>query len=98
MPDIEPVKYVRKPLYVDVVKVTEENFEDVARWCMGQIREDADPKHIHVRVHNPQGARQTQARVGDYILYTERGYKIYTEKAFTDNFDAVESDPEPAAT
>lgn len=98
MPEIKPVKYVRKPLYVEVVQVTEENFEDAARWCMGQIREDADPKHIHVRVLNPKGARQTQARVGDWILHTEVGYKVYTDKAFKENFDVVESDPEPATT
>jgi hypothetical protein len=30
--------------------------------------------------------------VGDWILYTERGYKIYTEKAFKENFDPVEGE------
>ena len=30
-------KYVRKPLYVDAVQVTEQNFADIARWCFGEI-------------------------------------------------------------
>lgn len=102
--DIATTKYVRKPLYVDAVQVTEENFFDVAKWCFGEVTqnddgpepnvgEDLNPKehHIKIRVHNPQSPRQTKAFVGDWILYTERGYKIYTEKAFKDNFDPAET-------
>jgi hypothetical protein len=39
---IETQKYVRKPLYVDSVRVTEENFEEVAQWCQGNI--ETEPK------------------------------------------------------
>ena len=97
-------KYVRKPLYVDAVQVTEENFVDIARWCFGEIvnidespvdkTADADPskQYIHVRVHNPKNPRQTKAYVGDWILYTERGYKVYTTKAFQANFDRVDDE------
>jgi hypothetical protein len=95
-------KYVRKPLYVDAVQVTEKNFIDIARWCFGEIGNiDESPvdhttevmpskQFIHVRVHNPKNSRQTKAFVGDWILYTERGYKVYTTKAFQANFDKVE--------
>ena len=95
-------KYVRKPLFVDAVQVTAENFEEIARWCFGEIvnadesaidkSEDVQPtkQYIHVRVHNPKNPRQTKAFVGDWILYTERGYKVYTTKAFQANFDRVE--------
>jgi replicative superfamily II helicase len=89
-------KYVRKPLIVDAVQVTVENFEELADWCQGSIVnndksepvEEVDPsiQHIHVRVHNPRSERQTKAFVGDWILYTERGYKIYNTKAFTGTF------------
>lgn len=94
-------KYVRKSLFVDAVQVTEENFADIARWCFGEIcnidetpvnsAEDVNPskQYIHVRVHNPKNPRQTKAFVGDWILYTERGYKVYTTKAFQANFDKV---------
>jgi hypothetical protein len=95
-------KYVRKPLYVEAVQVTEENFPDIARWCFGELgnldespvdpTQSVNPKtqYIHVRVHNPKNPRQTRALVGDWILYTERGYKVYTDKAFKANFDLVE--------
>ena len=59
-------KYVRKPLFVDAVQVTEQNFADIARWCFGEIGNidespvdrsaDVQPtkQYIHVRVHNPK--------------------------------------------
>jgi hypothetical protein len=99
-------KYVRKPLFVDAVQVTEQNFADIARWCFGEIGNiDDSPvdktaevqptkQYIHVRVHNPKNPRQTKAFVGDWILYTERGYKVYTTKAFQANFDKVDEDNE----
>lgn len=107
MGDVKTVKYVRKPLYVEAVQVTAENFLDIVSWCQAlvgaqgsepgtEIRPadgvELDPaKHyIRIRVHNPQSQRQTKAFVGDWILYTEMGYKIYTDQAFTNNFDPVE--------
>lgn len=99
-------KYVRKPLVVEAVQVTEENFEEVARWCFGKIHwKDGDglvddheddwlqpnKQYILVRVQNPKHVRQTHAVVGDWILYSDRGYKVYTIKAFTASFDLVES-------
>lgn len=94
--DIATKKYVRKPLVVEAIQVTSQNFEEVAKWCQGEIvsnngteaPEKINPgdQHIRVRVHNPLKPRQTQAYVGDWILYTEKGYKIYTPKAFTSSF------------
>lgn len=93
---IVTTKYVRKPLIVDAVQVTADNFEELANWCQGSIVNndksepvdvvDPSSQHIHVRVHNPRSERQTKAFVGDWILYTERGYKIYNTKAFTMTF------------
>ena len=31
--------------------------------------------------------RQAQAHVNDWVLYTERGYKVYTPRAFENSFD-----------
>lgn len=97
---IETSKYVRKPLYVDAVQIGRDNFVALAEWCQGEIRtndgEDLvteknglnpDGHHIRIRVHNPKSIRQTKGFVGDWILYTERGYKVYTQKAFRASFD-----------
>lgn len=103
-------KFVRKPLYVDAVQVTVENLADISDWCQGEVRNyndsPLDPesaknvaleRYIHVRVHNPKNQRQTKAFVGDWILYTERGYKVYTQKAFRNSFDKVEEQTSEAA-
>lgn len=107
MGNVKTVKYVRKPLYVEAIQVTADNFMDVADWCQALVGQkgaeagtenrpakgfELDPsKHyIRIRVHNPQSKKQTMAFVGDWILYTEQGYKIYTDRAFQANFDAVD--------
>lgn len=93
--DVETVKYIRKPLFVDAVRVTANNFDKISVWCQGEVLLDEVPgkgitkKFIKVRVHNPKNVRQTKAFVGDWILYTERGYKVYTNKAFHASFDPV---------
>lgn len=94
--DVVTKKYLRKPLVVDAVQVTVENFEAIREWCHGEIVNNdgsdvtvVNPggQHVRVRVHNPKTPRQTKAFVGDWILYTDRGYKIYTQKAFAASFD-----------
>jgi hypothetical protein len=102
MGSVQTTQYIRKPLYVAAVRITGANFEEVANWCQGEIQQDDPPdekgpgkKFIRVRVHNPKNPRQTKAYVGDWLLYTERGYKVYTNKAFHDSFDEVASGGAP---
>lgn len=91
-------QYLRNPLYVEAVQVTEENFVEVANWCDGVIANNsAEPmfgrevnpskQHIQVNVNNPITARQTKAYVGDWVLANPRGFKVYTDKAFQTNFE-----------
>lgn len=84
---IVTARYVRKPLFVDAVRITKENFNEIAGWCQGTIvdREPESP-HIKVRVHQPKNVRQMKAYVGDWLLYSEYGYKIYTDRAFQNSF------------
>ena len=88
---IQTQTYVRKPLYVEAVQVTPENFNEIAIWCKGDIQYAEERgrafQFIAVRVTNPMNPRQCQARVGDWILTSERGYKVYTPKAFEKAFD-----------
>lgn len=102
-------KYVRKPLFVDAVQVSADNFYDIARWCQAEVRkidesakspsdiDDPANEYIRVRVHNPKNPRQTKAFIGDWILYTEMGYKVYMDKPFRANFDRVEEKPQDAS-
>lgn len=97
MSSINTTQYIRKPLYVAAVRLTARNFDAISQWCQGEIQQEEQPdkgvikKFIRVRVHNPKNPRQTKAFIGDWLLYTERGYKVYTNKAFHEAFDAVPS-------
>lgn len=92
---VDTQKYIRKPLYVDAVRVTAQNFDELVSWCQGEVQTEevegtgTTKKFIKVRVHNPKNVRQTKAFIGDWLLYTERGYKVYTNKAFRAAFDLV---------
>lgn len=82
---VEPVIYVRKPFEVEAVEVTEDNLEEVAAWCHGDLREDNRP-YIKVRVARALNERQTKAYPGDWVLYAGTGFKVYTPKAFQKTF------------
>ena len=110
MSPVTTSKFVRNPMVVDAIQVTRSNFFEVAEWCQGTVRnsEDVpidwvgnqdvpDPSelHIFVRVHNPKTEKQTQARIGDWILYMTRGgYKVYNDRAFRNQFKAHQPRPE----
>lgn len=98
-------KFVRKQFPVDCVQVTAENIEEVAKWCNGTIHE-TDPeiaekfkkpvqRWIQVDVQNAMNERQTKAFVDDWVLFANRGYKIYTPNAFERNFERPASAPAP---
>lgn len=94
---IETKTFQRKPFEVEAVQVTEENFEDVAAWCGGSIvtvQETHQPtllthpkRYIQVHVARPLSKRQTEAYVGDWILYASKGYKVYSSRPFLKNFE-----------
>lgn len=91
-------KFARKPFYVDAVRVSEANIEEVATWCGGTIKVDEEAgsptlgqKYVHVKVHRPLTERQTQAFVGDWVLFAGTGYKVYTPKAFDKSFEKVKT-------
>ena len=89
---MKTTKYARKPFYVDVVRVTQENIDDVVLWCRGEQLTDAEEGvYVKVRVHRPQTERQTKAFLGDYILYAGTGFKVYTPRAFDKSFEKVKT-------
>lgn len=83
-------KFARKPFYVDAVRVSETNIEEVAKWCSGKVAEhETDGKFVSVEVYRPMNERQTQAFVGDWVLFAGSGFKVYTPKAFDKSFEKV---------
>ena len=103
MSQIKTVRAMRKPFYVEAVRVTADNMALVAQWCEGEIRvlkrQNADEAlYIQVHVVRPLNDRQTKAFVGDYVLRAGAGWKVYTHKAYKEAFveikvsDSIEYD------
>lgn len=91
-------KFARKPFYVDAVRVSEANMEEVAEWCQGEILVDDDEqspthgqKYIKVKVHRPLTDDQTRAFIGKWVLFAGTGFKVYNPKAFDKSFEKVKT-------
>jgi len=83
-------RYTHVPLYVEAVQVTADNMTDIAEWAGSTIQTDSDKQQfIKVATIRPLRDRQTQAYVGDWVLKTDVGLKVYTNKAFTRGFIAA---------
>lgn len=88
---LEITKYLKRPFEVQAVQVTAENIYDVAKWCQGDLSSNGADKFIKVRVIHAVNERQTQAFVGDWVLYAGTSYRVYTDKAFGKSFLPVDS-------
>lgn len=94
---IQPKTYIRKPFTVQADRVTDKNIRQMAEWCKGETKGlgEHDGRwgpFIEVPVVNPDPnkPRQSQAFVGDWILLSEQGFKVYTDRAFMKHFDSAE--------
>lgn len=98
VPGLTIRKFTRNPFEVDAVQVTEDNFEQVAAWCGGsivtvhEVREEnalieLPPKrYISVPVTRPMNKRQTEAYLGSWVVWADRGFKVYGNRPFTKSF------------
>jgi hypothetical protein len=78
--------YIRKPFTIEAVQVATSNMYDIANWCGGHL----DAGTIKVPVKRPLSPKQTIANVGDWVLKSDSGFKVYTDEAFKRNFDLIE--------
>ncbi len=93
--NLQIARYVRKPLYVNAVQVTEENMQAVAKWCKGQHIHGVNAQYVKVRVHRATNERQKQAHVGDWVLKFGTGFKVYEPDAFVKDFNQVQLPARP---
>ena len=92
---MEIKNFSRKSFDVEGVQVTHENLSEVAEWCGGQLLQENDgvqgSEFIKVNVRHPLNKRQTKAYVGDWVLKTARGFKVYTDEVLEKNFDLADA-------
>lgn len=83
--------YSRKPLVVEAIRVSADNLEAISAWCGGTVvrvenETKKDRTYISVDVINPVKKALTRAHVGDWVLKSNKGFKIYTNNAFRNSF------------
>lgn len=98
---IETRRYASNPREVDAVQVTAANMKAIVDWVGGTLYDEHGVEtdsilpgcYVKVEVHNPMNDRQSQAFVGDWILYSTAGpkpsFKVFLNKAFKRNFNLV---------
>lgn len=93
---IELKTYIRKPFPVQGVLVTNENMEELATWCKGEIKTEkhrgVEKKFIDVPVKNKILDKQSKAYVGYWLLFGGKGFKVYTNRAFQTCFVPQDED------
>lgn len=69
----------------------------VSRWANATITaDDKSRMYIKVATVRPTNDRQTRAYIGDWVLRTDVGLKVYTDVAFKRGFvPAAEETTEP---
>lgn len=87
---LEIANYQRKVFVVEGTKVTEDNLEEVASWCEGEVLKDRrDQSFVKVPIVGSHRSRLSRAFVGDWVLRSEVGFKVYTQNSFDKCFEAV---------
>lgn len=96
-------KFARNPFEVEAVKVTDENMQEVAEWCGGDVRR-ATPRsgsdvkaYVKVPAHNPLNEKQKRAFEGDWVLRSPAGFKVYTDHAMVKSFSELDKSEDAPA-
>lgn len=80
-------QFKRRPFPVEGVQVTEENIQEVAEWCGGDVRRTVTETYIKVKTHRPLNEKQKRAYVSDWVLKAKTGFKVYTDQAMENSFE-----------
>lgn len=82
-------QYRRKQFYVIAKEVKAENMQELANECRGRIKNVNGKDYIKVPVKGAVNDRQEMAFAGDWLLLSDSGYKVYSDKAFKASFELV---------
>lgn len=91
--------FSRKPLYIEAIQVTSENIQAVTDWCNGTLVEGEVIDSVNataiflafikVPMKKPENVRRTQAYIGDWVLKSTTGFKVYFDRSFRHSFEML---------
>ena len=56
--------YIKKPLTIEAIKITEENIEHLSKWCKGELEPSEYPQYIEI----PTWEGTMKGVIGYYII------------------------------
>lgn len=94
---MKATRFMRIPFFVTGYLITEENMHDIALWCEGHVIQNATEPFVRVPVHRPTHPRQTEGRVGEWVIVSmqrgRRSFKVYTEEWLRKQFLELPDEP-----
>lgn len=95
-------KYIRKPFPVEAIQVTNDNMNDVAVWCKGNLEwtpaqsapagDNGRRRFIRVPVFSAKSEQQTMAFDGYWVLKAGNSFKVYGNATFRKDFQIATKD------
>ena len=92
--------YKSKPIFVEAVQIQENNMAEIATWVEGEVitldAQEDKPAVSFVKTHvlRSKGYIRNKGYVGDWLVKSDLGVKIYTDSAFQRAFETDDSSQE----
>jgi hypothetical protein len=83
-----PARFIRKAFTVDAIRVDEHNVVTVAKWCGGKATFN---QFVTLKTILPNFGGRGIANPGDWVVRTNKGFKVYNHKQFCDTFKPMQT-------
>lgn len=87
-----PNHYVNKRVKVEARQLTQDNVDEIVRWCAGERREEKDPFDTSKKfaaINMPTLNGVVRVSEGDYVIQSENGnFRQMSRYAFESEFEA----------
>lgn len=102
---LKATRFMRQPFFIMGFEVTEDNMDEIAKWCEGHVIRETDRPFVRVPVNRPLTEKQTRAYVGTFVTVSkqrgEKSFKVYQRESLDrdffelpdDEIEAIQSNP-----
>lgn len=84
-------RYIRKPIEVLAVEITEDNMERVANWCNGTIFGFLSDDPQQWRIAAKDGDGPLHATIGDFMVLEDDEFFAYDKEEFLEQYNNVDA-------
>lgn len=85
-------------IVVEAVRLTEDNVENIAKWCGGELVEEIDPEHpdetqLGINFQTPNGMKRASLHM--YVVKFERSFFVSHNRKFETVYEPVNREAPP---